>query len=287
MAPSRMESKEEISIAIHRALVEVYTLKEAGLSIVFPAWEDAEYDSDWGAIGFHLHGNGTVEPIYPSEEIRQKILHHLTTPEPEDDSSADSMAEDVEGIGAEESDEKTGEEGQASLDQSSSAEEGELEGSAVDTPEDESIAEDETASESPLTDKSWLNVPLDDINVKFMVGVSLDRIRRSSLTSFRYSSVRCNLPGFAFPILQSPTLHLRKCFSDIWLEGLGRKSLRIVSWTTRKYLAYPIYISWTADTLRSIERRKLADGRSLRKSSSGAICQLQEGGIENKLLPQL
>lgn len=183
MAPSRMESKEDIAIAIHRALVEVYTVKEAGLSIVDPSWEDADYDSDWGAVGFHQHGNGTVEPIYPSEEIRQKILHHLTNPESEDDSLADSVAEDVEDLETEESDEKTGEEAQATLDQSQSSEEGELEGANVNTPEDDMMEEDETNSESPLTDKSWLNVPFDDIDVKFMVSVRHCRVFPLSFTN--------------------------------------------------------------------------------------------------------
>lgn len=160
-------------------------MKEAGLSIVFPTWEDADYDSDWGAIGFQHHGNGSVEPIYPSEEIRQKILHHLTNPESEDDSSADSMAEGVEDLETEKLDEKMGEEGQASLDQSQSSEEGELDGSTVDTPEDDITAEDEPSSESPLTDKSWLDVPFDDINVKFMVSVRFHRVRNDLLISYR------------------------------------------------------------------------------------------------------
>ena len=186
MAPLRMETKEDIAIAIHRALVEVYTLREAGLSIVFPSREDADYDSDWGAVGFHQHGNGSVEPIYPSEEIRQKILQHLTNPESEDDSSADSMFEDVEDLESEELDEKIGEEAQASLDQSQSSEEGEPEGSTVDTSQNDTVAEDETISESPLTDKSWLHVPFDDINVKFMVRLRLCRVRYDLVTSYRY-----------------------------------------------------------------------------------------------------
>ena len=179
MAPSRMESKEDISIAIHRALVEVYTLREAGLSIVFPTWEDAHYDSDWGAVSFHQHGNGTVEPIFPNEQIRQKILHHLTNPEPEDDSVADSVAEDIEDLGKEELNERLDERVQMSQDQSLPSE-GELGGSTSNISDDDMVSEDETfSSTSPLTDKSWLNVPLDDINAKFMVGVNHHRVHHT------------------------------------------------------------------------------------------------------------
>lgn len=175
-----MESKEDISIAIHRALVEVYTLREAGLSIVFPTWEDAHYDSDWGAVSFHQHGNGTVEPIFPNEQIRQKILHHLTNPEPEDDPVSDSVAEDVEDLGTEESKDRLDESVQMSQDQSLPSEGGELEGSTSDISDDDIVSEDEAfPSTSPLTDKSWLNVPFDDINVKFMVGVEHHRVHRT------------------------------------------------------------------------------------------------------------
>lgn len=186
MAPSRMESKEDISIAIHRTLVEVYTLKAAGLSIVTPKWKDDPYDSDWGAVGFQQNGNSTIVPIFPNEQIRQKIFHFLSTPKPQNHSTADSVAEDVENLGMK-SDGKLGEETQVSFDQSLPSEGGELDGSAVDIPEDEMTGRDESlSSTSPLVDESWLNVPFDDIKVKFMVGVRPDNpIRRALLTGFR------------------------------------------------------------------------------------------------------
>lgn len=174
-----MESKEDISVAIHRTLVEVYTLKEAGLSIVFPTWEDAPYDSDWGAIRFQQTGNGTVSPVYPNEQTRQKILHHLTNPGPQDEDIVENL--EIEELG-----EKVGEETEVEQNQSLSPEEEELEASTVDNPEDDITPEDEAfSSASPLIDKSWLDVPLDDMDIKFTVGVTHKRVHHSSLTSYR------------------------------------------------------------------------------------------------------
>lgn len=162
MAPSRMQSKEDISIAIHRALIEVYTLKEADLPIVFPTWADAPYDSNWGAIAFQKNENGTMVPIFPNEQIRQKILYYLTNAEPRDDPTADFAVEDAGDVGMEE---------QVPLDQSLSPE-GELEALTVDNPEDDITPENgTTSSASLLVDTSWLTVPLDDINIKFAVRV--------------------------------------------------------------------------------------------------------------------
>lgn len=179
-------------------MVEVFTLQQAGLAVKFPTLADAPYDSDWGAVGFQQVDDRTIVPIFPNEQTRQKILRHLTNSEPQDDITADPAAEAVEALETEEemkrSDEKTEEsdeerdEGpQVLLDEGSSPEGGELELVTADTPEDQIIAEDETiSSPSLLVDQSWLNVPLNNPKIKFLVGIRHSPMRPSSLINFRF-----------------------------------------------------------------------------------------------------
>ena len=186
MAPSRMKSKEDISIAIHRTLVEVYTLKEAGLPIRLKTRRKAPYHSDWGAVGFQQNQNGDVVPIFPNEQTRHKVLRHLTKSMPKNTLIANSIANTTENLKTEKSDENMDEETQISLVQSLSSEREEPGTSNIDTPEDVITPENETdSSPSPLTDKSWLSVPLEDINDKFTVGVKHNRVHCPALTSFR------------------------------------------------------------------------------------------------------
>jgi hypothetical protein len=188
MAPSKMQSKEDISVAIHRALVEVFTLQEAGLPTAIPAWTETPYDSDWSEIGFQQTENGTTVPIFPNENTKQEILLSLTKSEPLDDPGSDTSVDEVEGLGSEESWMNRGggstanmieesnptllEENQTSVAEEISSEE-ELEALNIDNLK---AVEDDIAQEQdtgPLTpsglDPSWLNVSLNDMTIKFAV----------------------------------------------------------------------------------------------------------------------
>lgn len=200
MAPSKMQSKEDISIAIHRALVEVYALKEADLPNAFPILTDTSYDSEWGAIGFQQSENGITIPVFPNDQIRQRVLDSLTDSEPREDSFPAAFAvEDAEDFRVEETEVNTEEEteanteekpeanteekteanteaeNQVTLDERASSEEGELEAlTAHDAKNSEGniTVENETPSSTPLlVDTSWLTVSFDDIDIKFAVSV--------------------------------------------------------------------------------------------------------------------
>lgn len=189
MAPSKMQSKEDVSFAIHRALVEVYTLQDAGLPIVIPAWAETPYDSDWGEIGFQQTEDGITIPIFPNENIKQEILQSLTKPKPVDEPDSAAFGDGVEGLDNKES--KTNpnttmlEENQTPVEEEVSSE-GALEALNVDSleeAEDDIEQEQDTESSTPsILDPSWFKVPLDDMTIKFAVRITTHQIYYLQLT---------------------------------------------------------------------------------------------------------
>lgn len=179
MAPSKMESKEDVSVVIHRALVEIHIMREAGLPAAFSAspWKENPYDDpDWGTIGFRHDENGSTVLVFPDEDIRQTVLNYLTNPEEtrDDSASATYAAEGDESSGIEEIEGNMDEENQVALDERPTSEE-ELETSTTDdseSPHDDFAQESVMESPAPLlTDRSWLMVQFDDPALKFTVRI--------------------------------------------------------------------------------------------------------------------
>lgn len=161
MAPSKLTSPEEVSVAIHRALVEIFTAKEARLPINLctTAW-DKRYNPAWGSVSFQRSGNGQTVAVFPNEELRQEVLDVLKEAKDsnmKDDqklevSVAEDMDEEDEDVIEEEVDEDEDENG--------------------DEYEDEDEDKDyKTLSGSPLSDSTWLDVEFPDQNLKFAVRI--------------------------------------------------------------------------------------------------------------------
>lgn len=146
MAPAKMESREEISEAIHRALVEVFTLKEARVRMEicmgYGETSEAHYFKD---VSFEQAANGTTVPIFAYEQLREEVLDSLT--EVENESATD--------IGA-------------SADESRAPvrEETEL----IEDDQAFQVETDETVMlEERSNDETWLNVSFHDSKTKFAV----------------------------------------------------------------------------------------------------------------------
>lgn len=106
MESEKIEDRKEIDLAVRRALVETYALKEAGLPLVMDYYsldptEDYARCVAEGAR-FETDENGQVALVLESEELRQSILDCVTPRE------GDDVA--VEKAGIEEEEEETLEE---------------------------------------------------------------------------------------------------------------------------------------------------------------------------------
>lgn len=79
MGPTKMESREEISEVIHRALVEIYTLKEARVPMeIFMSYAETPEAHYFKDVSFKQDADGTTVPVFASEELREQVLDSLT-----------------------------------------------------------------------------------------------------------------------------------------------------------------------------------------------------------------
>ena len=164
MAPTQLESREEISEAIHRALVEIYTLKEAriptNITMGYGETPEAHYFKD---VSFKQAANGTIVPVFAYEQLREEVLDSLT--EVENDSATSLEA--------------TGDESQAPVPKDgeplewNSTVQAETEAGAWDDNSmwggTETTEREEPVLENRSNDETWLNVSFHDIGTKFAV----------------------------------------------------------------------------------------------------------------------
>ena len=156
MLPTKLESKDDIANAIRRALVEVYTLIEAGRS---PADATNALDDriipNTSLVSFDATADGSVSLIFPDEQTRQDVLDSTVEAEP---------LEEVLQMQIESENEESA--GTTDL------------GSVEATPVDELIPESDASVESfeddtsPSTvkgDDSWKIVTFKDPAIKFAV----------------------------------------------------------------------------------------------------------------------
>ena len=187
---SKLESREEIVMAVHQALVEVFTLKQAGLPLLLNAnpttsMRPKEY-LRWIAeeASFEQTENGEVQLVLGAQELQDAILDSVVPKEPTGDEIAEAeevMEEQqpVEEVLAEPSNvqqmrDAGGLEGsQPAIDSQPVGADG------IETNEGydalplidavrSSNTEDDDGPITPAND-SWRNVPLEDQAVKFAV----------------------------------------------------------------------------------------------------------------------
>ena len=79
MGPTKLESREEISEVIHRALVEIYTLKEAHIPMeIFMSYAETPEAHYFKDVSFKQDADGNTIPVFASEELREQVLDSLT-----------------------------------------------------------------------------------------------------------------------------------------------------------------------------------------------------------------
>ena len=188
---SKLESREEIVMAVHQALVEVFTLKQADLPLSMNANPTTSMPPNeylrWIAeeASFEKAENGEVQLVLGSKELQDAILDSIMPKDP----TGDEMAE-VEEVMEEQQPVEEEVTETSNVQQLHDA--GGLEGSpsAIDSQlaEADGIETNEGYDALPLVDSvdssntevdggpitpandSWRNVPLENQAVKFAVG---------------------------------------------------------------------------------------------------------------------
>ncbi len=193
---SKLESREEIIMAVHQALAEVFTLKQADLPLslnVNPTtsmppneylrWlaEDASFEKD---------ENGEIQLVLGSKELRDAILDSIMPKEPTEDETAEAEAvmqqqqpveeELAEANNLQPADDASGLEiSPPAIDrqlvEADRSEENEAsEALPLVVSSDPSETEDDGGPIAPAND-NWRNVPLENQEVKFAVGWDVHR----------------------------------------------------------------------------------------------------------------
>ena len=149
----KMDSREELSAAIHQALVEIYTLSEAGRSLADASNAQLDGIGNLGAVGFSKLEDGSFAVVFPEETVRQQVLKSTLplpstqtdpTVEPPPDTEASNTADVKDGL-------------------------------SVETAAGEAVVEEEPLVESEVvvlaepSDNTWMNIPLSDHTIKFNV----------------------------------------------------------------------------------------------------------------------
>ena len=169
-----MEGRSDITLAIHRALVETYALKEAGLPLVMDySADDPPEDYDQRVAGgatFEQDAKGQIILVLESEELRKMILNCVT---PQERSKNYTKVEDAEteegetteeGVDFGEAEERLSVKNDYEIDSKS-------DDFGLPVPDEESsdaARSRDLATFMPASD-TWRNVSLDDATVKFAV----------------------------------------------------------------------------------------------------------------------
>lgn len=172
MAPTKMESREDISGAIHRAMVEIFTLKEAkirmDISIRYGETPETDYLKD---VSFKQAEDGNTIPVFSYEQLREEVLDFLTEVEEAQNDSATSLESTVDEPqvpGQEEADLiENNSPIRAETEAATSGDTGIFNETKFD--DQESSENEETIDEIQSNDETWLNVTFNDLETKFAV----------------------------------------------------------------------------------------------------------------------
>ena len=178
-------------LAVHRALVETYALKEAGLPLVMD-WYAEDPTDDYarrvaGGAQFEQDANGQVALVLESEELRHSILEYVTPRAPSSDGSGskDGEIEDEvfaqEGVDSREADDEVSAQDDVDFREaeerpSETVKEDDdsisiLDGSELAVPDErpfDPARSEDLAALMPASD-TWRNISLDDAEIKFAV----------------------------------------------------------------------------------------------------------------------
>ena len=195
MNAERLESRDEITIALHRALVEAYALKEAGLPLVMDYYSEDPTD-DYselvaGGARFEQDANGEMTLVLESEGLRQSILECVIPKDSQSDNKGmenpeteEEGEEIMEGSTEEEVEAREAGERPPQVDDEINSEyERQFEGSDPSLRDGESFDPARSSNLAALmpASNSWRNVSLGDPAIKFAVSGPNAACRRSLL----------------------------------------------------------------------------------------------------------
>lgn len=176
MDSQRVEGRSDITLAVHRALVETYTLKEAGLPLVMD-YSAIDPTEDYaqrvaGGATFEQDAKGQISLVLESEELRKLILDCVT---PQERSKNDTKIEDAE-VEEGETTEEGMEFGEAeerpsqivNNDDEIDSKFDDFDSPVLDEESSDAAGSRDLATFMPASDH-WRNVSLDDAAVKFAV----------------------------------------------------------------------------------------------------------------------
>ena len=198
---SKLESREEIIMAVHQALVEVFTLKQEDLPLSMDANPTTSMPHNdylrWLAedASFERNENGEIQLVLGSKELQDAILNSIMPKEPTEDETAEAGAVMEQQQPIEEGLAEANNLGQlddaGGLGSSAPAIERQpVEADRIETGQtsetlplvespDPSTTENDRGPIAPAND-SWRNVPLEDQAVKFAVCWNLYRYTLST-----------------------------------------------------------------------------------------------------------
>lgn len=184
MAPAKIQTREDISRRIHQALVEIFTLKEAGLpldiSVNFEQTAENDYIKD---VSFRQAEDGNITAVFKQEQLRLVVLGSLAATadrdkgddegyaEPTLDDSQELIAETAPGVGQKKKDGLV---------------ESQMETQAQSQlPATSEIVQGSEEIEKPVlgftpNDESWMDVQFEDTNIKFAVSEKHSRSLRNN-----------------------------------------------------------------------------------------------------------
>ena len=162
MAASKLKTREEVSAAVHRALIEVHTLREATMPFVITSSRDDDLP-ELGGISFLHDTNENAILNFTDEGLRKKVLESTSKAEQEEEPYIYSEEDVLEEI--EQQVEQANDHTSADVVESDSLQASEAE-----------VGLTFHSQEAPLLDaaskdKSWRNVRLDDPKIKFAVRI--------------------------------------------------------------------------------------------------------------------
>lgn len=152
MSSTIKDSREDVAKSIRRALIEIYTLNEAGRPLT-----DAVYTLDdkiipsLGGVSFSTSADGSVKVLFPDEETRQAVLQSTV-----ESKSVEQVLEIDEEVVAE-----VGVEGEEST---TTADLKTVSARRLEGPPPQTIEAFE-----PVADDSWITIAFPSADLKFAV----------------------------------------------------------------------------------------------------------------------
>ena len=189
MESEKTERRKGVVIAVHRALVETYALKEAGLPITMdyysldPTKDYAKRVAE--GAQFKHDEDGKMALVLESEELRQSILQ-CVTPQQDDDGAIEETENEEEEFEEEAFEEGAVEEGAVEKEEAEYRRAEATPPTAIEEDDDTKVESEESnqpildedpldpaksldvVAQAPASD-TWRNVSLEDAAIKFAV----------------------------------------------------------------------------------------------------------------------